>query len=148
MYAEVNVEQAREAICKMDIETAERGVRHYQAGVTKVKAEIAALRPESRGQLANLSRRQTDLEWLLNECGQRIEALLARVTKPAEIKWTKTLRELGDDICARFDRRELDAASKRQAVIQECKRYTKEDGTPVNGISVWQSLRNREDYER
>jgi predicted RNase H-like nuclease (RuvC/YqgF family) len=74
-YAEVNVEQARGVIREMDAEQAERGMRHYQAGLTKVKAEIAALPQEARGLLANLCAHQANLECLLDECRQRIDDL-------------------------------------------------------------------------
>jgi hypothetical protein len=65
----------------------------------------------------------------------------------ARMVWKKTARDFGDWILAAHGNGLIDAKSKMAALEQACQHFVLSNGKALNARSIWQSLRNRRDFE-
>jgi hypothetical protein len=75
-----------------------------------------------------------------------LRARLANIDSPgvtAKLTWTGTKRELGDWIFAA----KIEASSQMNVLEQVITHVEMKDGSALSARNLWQSLKNREDYE-
>jgi hypothetical protein len=72
---------------------------------------------------------------------------VVRRAQPAKKQWQGTAREFGDWVLKRYRDGSIKANSQLAALKKECAKYLQKNGKPMNARSIWQSLKNRLDYE-
>ena len=98
------------------------------------------------GPLKERQRLKAESDDRLSALKRQKDALVEMPDKTGPITWLGTQRELGDWILEAHSAGKLKAKSRMDALKQTVEHFVGEDKKPLSARSIWQSLRNRDDY--